>query len=165
MSDNDLEINSGADYDMDNVDDMPAFVNEIDGVYKCSLTLKRDTEPRNDKETDTIIFGFTIQETIEEKKDHGVCPEDIVYCRFSLIKSKRDIDEKKKESFGLRMAKPYLVALKDALNCGSSLNEIIKEAQDVQCTVTFATRTSNGKDKEGNAVEYKNIDIKKLIIA
>lgn len=165
MSDNDLEINSGADFNMDEVDDMPAFVNEIDGVYGCSLTLKRDTEERNGKEVDNVIFGFTIKEIIEEKKDHGVCPEDMVYCRFSLIKSKRDVEEKKKESFGLRMAKPYLSALKEALGCESSLNAIIQEAQDVQCTVTFATRTSKGKNADGDAVDYKNIDIKKLIIA
>lgn len=162
---NDLEISSGTDFNMDEVDDMPQFINEIDGVYKCALSLVRDTEPKNDKEVDNLIFKFTIEEIVEEKKDHGIAVEDVCYIRNSLIKSKRDIEEKRKDSFGLRMAKPHIVALRDALQCGSSLNEIVKEAQDVKCTVTFATRTSQGKNKDGEAVEYKNIDIKKLIIA
>lgn len=162
---NDLEIQSGADFNMDEVDDMPQFINEIDGVYKCSLTLKRDQEAKNDKEVDNLVFGFTIEEILEEKKDHGVSVDDMVYTRYSLIKTKRDIEDKRKESFGLRMAKPLLVTLKDALNCGSSLNEIIKETQDVKCTVTFSTRTSKGKNKDGEEVEYKNIDVKRLIVA
>lgn len=164
MSD-DLEINSGADFNMDEVDDMPSFVTEIDGVYKCSLSVKRDTEAKNDKEVDMIIFAFVIDEIIEEKKDHGVKVEDMVYSRFSMIKSKRDVEEKKKESFGLRMAKPYLIALKEGLGCGASLNEIVAEAQDVKVTVTFASRTSKGKNSDGDTIEYKNIDIKKFIVS
>lgn len=162
---NDLEIQADNDFNMDEVDDMPQFVTEIDGVYGCSLTLKRDTAPKNDKEVDNLIFQFTIAEVIEEKKDHGVSPEDMVYVRYSLLKSKRDIEEKRKDSFGLRMAKPLLLAIQNSLNCGPSLNEIITEAQDVKVTAIFATRHTKGKNKDGEEVEYTNIDIKKLIVA
>lgn len=163
--DNDLEIQSGTDFNMEEVDSMPQFVQAIDGVYKCSLSLKRDTTPKNDREVDTLIMQFVIDEVIEERKDHGISPEDLVYLRFSLLKTKRDIEEKRKDSFGLRMAKGHLMAIKNALGCGASLNEIIKEAQDVKCTATFATRFVAGKNKDGEPQEYANIDIKKLIVA
>lgn len=161
----DLEIQAGADFDVDAVDDMPQFVRYISGVYKCSLSLKRETEAKNDKEQDNLIFGFTIQEILEEKEDHGVKEGDMVYVRYSLLKSKRDNEEGRRESFGLRLAKPSLIAIKDSLQCGASLNEIIHEAQDVTCTATFSTRTSKGTNKNGEAIEYVNIDVKKLIVA
>lgn len=161
----DLEIQSGADFNMDDIDDMPQFVSELDGVYVCSLSLKRDTEPKNDKEVDNIIFNFTIDEIVEERKNYGVTVGDMVYIRNSLLKTKRDIDEKRKDSFGLRMVKPYLVALKESLGCEGSLNTIINEAQDVKVTATFTTRTTKGTSKDGEPVEYKNINIKKLIVS
>lgn len=162
---NDLEITYGTDFNMDEVDDMPQFVNDIDGIYSCSLSLSRDTGERNDKPYDNIVFAFTIKEALEEKVDHGVSPEDMVYVRFSLIKSKKDLEENRKDSYGLRMAKPLLVALKDSLGTGSSLNDILKESQDVAVTATFATRKSQVKQDDGSVKEYSNINIKKLIVA
>ena len=164
MNDMDIEIEEGQDYNMDEVDDMPSFVNEIDGVYKCDLTVKRETGEKDGKPTDTLMFQFTIEEEVEVKKDHGVKPDDIVMIRYSLIKSKKDEEEKRKEAAGLRMAKPLVLALKAALDTSSALNDIIKAAQGVKCTVTFSTRTSGGKDVEGNAVVYKNPQVKKLIV-
>lgn len=159
-----LEISAGTDYNMDEVDDMPQYINQIDGVYACSLGLTRETGVKNDKEQDNLVFTFVIDEIIEEKKDHGINVEDIVAIRYSLVRSARDIEDRKKESFGLRLAKPALLAIREALQCGGSLNEIIKEAQDVKCTVTFSTRESKGQDKEGNTVIYHNPQIKKLIV-
>ena len=161
---NDLEISTGTDYNMDEVDDMPQYINQIDGVYACSLGLTRETGEKNGKEQDNLVFTFVIDEIIEEKKDHGINVEDIVAIRYSLVRSSRDIEDRKKESFGLRLAKPALLAIREALQCGGSLNEIIKEAQDVKCTVTFSTRESKGQDKEGNTVVYHNPQIKKLIV-
>lgn len=161
---NDLEISAGTDYNMDEVDDMPQYINQIDGVYACSLGLTRETGVKNEKEQDNLVFTFVIDEIIEEKKDHGINVEDIVAIRYSLVRSSRDIEDRKKESFGLRLAKPALLAIREALQCGGSLNEIIKEAQDVKCTVTFSTRESKGQDKEGNTVVYHNPQIKKLIV-
>lgn len=161
---NDLEISTGIDYNMDEVDDMPQYINQIDGVYACSLGLTRETGEKNGKEQDNLVFTFVIDEIIEEKKDHGINVEDIVAIRYSLVRSARDIEDRKKDSFGLRLAKPALLAIREALQCGGSLNEIIKEAQDVKCTVTFSTRESKGQDKEGNTVVYHNPQIKKLIV-
>lgn len=161
---NDLEIQTGSDFDMDTVDDMPQFVNEIDGVYKCSLSLKRETESKNDKDTDNIMMLFVIEEAVEEKKDHGINNGDMVSIRYSLIKSKKDIEDRRKESFGLRLAKPILATLKEALGTGSSLNEIIQESQDVKCTVTFSTRYSD-VTKDGEKITYANPQVKKLIVA
>ena len=162
---NDLDISAGTDYNMDDVDDMPQYVNQIDGVYSCSLAVSREQGEKKGKEQDNLVLTFILDEIIEEKKDHGIGIEDIVAIRYSLIRSARDIEDKRKESFGLRLAKPVLLALREALQCGSSLNEIIKEAQDVKCTVTFSTRESKGQDAEGNAVVYYNPQIKKLIIS
>ena len=165
MNDMDMEIESAQDFNMDEVDDMPNFVNEIDGVYKCDLTVKRETGEKDDKPFDTLVFQYTIEEEVEVKKDHGVKPEDIVTIRYSLIKSEKDEKENRKESIGLRMAKPLLITLKESLSTESSLNEIIKAAQGVKCTVTFSTRTSSVKDAEGNVVVYKNPQVKKMIVA
>ena len=165
MNDMDMEIESAQDFNMEEVDDMPNFVNEISGVYKCDLTVKRETGEKDDKPFDTLVFQYTIEEEVEVKQDRGVKPEDIVMIRFSLIKSKKDEEEKRKEAVGLRMAKPLLVALKESLGTDPSLNEIVKAAQGVKCTVTFSTRTSSGKDAEGKPVVYKNPQVKKMIVA
>lgn len=161
----DLEITEGQDFNMDDVDDMAKFVNEIEGIYKCKLSLSRETDEKDGKPIDNLVMMFTIEEILEEKKDHGVAVEDLVSIRYSLIKSKKDVEEKRKESFGLRLAKPFLVQLKDSLGTGSSLNEIIKESQDVSCTATFSTRYSKVTQDDGSVKEYANPNLKKLVVA
>lgn len=161
----DLEIENMQDFDMAEVDDMPKYLEEIDGVYACKLNLQRDAGTRNDKPYDNIVMNFEIVEEIEAKKNHGIEPEDLVSIRFSTIKTKKDEEEKRRESVGLRYAKPYLLALKEALETSSSLTDIIANSQDVACTVTFATRITKGKDEEGNERIYKNPTIKKFIVS
>lgn len=161
----DIEIQESPDFNMDEVDDMPGFVNQIDGVYGCKLSLSRKTEEINDKPSDRLNFQFTITEVIEEKKKHEeeVKPDDIVNVSFSLLLSEKDKETGRKQSSGLGFAKPHLVAIAKELDCGPSLNEIIKECQDVNCTVTFVTKTSKVKDADGNEKTYHNPNIRKLI--
>lgn len=162
----DIEIKEAPDFNMDEVEDMPGFISQIDGVYNCLLDLRRDTETKDDKEIDRVIFDFTIKEMIEEKKVHEdqPQPDDRVTVSFSLIPSEKDI-EKKQQASGLRFAKPHLITLAKALDCGTGLNEIVKESQGVNCTVTFATRTAKVKDADGDTKIYHNPQIKKLIIS
>lgn len=161
----DIELDHAGDYNIDEVDDMPKYVDEIDGVYECKLSLSRESGERNDKPHDNIIFTFVIVEEKEAKKDHDVQPDDLVGIRFSLLKSPKDEEEKRKESVGLRLAKPFLKQLETALETTNSLAAIIANSQDVSCTATFATRTTKGKDRDGNIQEYKNIQLKRLIVA
>lgn len=160
----DFELDGMQDYDMDSVDDMPEFVNEIKGVYACDLSLDRDVGERNEKPYDNLVFKFIVEEEIEQGKDFGVSPEDLVYVRFPLTLSQKDIEQGNKQPFGLRLAKKHLAALAEGLGTGNSLNDIIRESQGVKVTVTFDTRYSKGKNSEGEEIEYKNITIKKLII-
>ena len=158
-----LNIENGQDFNMDEVDDMPQFLQEIDGGYICELSLNRDTGEKDDKPYDNLIFNFVISEELEAKKDHGVKPEDIASLRFSMLPSKKDIENNEKYPVGLRFAKPHLVALKSALNTSSSLEDIVTNAQGVKCTVTFATRYSKVKDASGEEKTYANPTIKKLV--
>lgn len=159
----DLTLDEAQDYDIESVDTMPQYVSEIDGIYKCSLSLSRETEPRNDKPQDNLVFTFTIQEIIEERKNHGVNVEDMVGLRFSLLLSDKDRQNGNKDSFGLRLAKPFLLSLKNSLGCTGNLNTIVNESQDVSCTATFSTRYSKA-EVDGKAVVYANPTLKKLII-
>lgn len=160
---NDFDIDT-QDFNVDEADSMPSFVNEIDGIYKCDLTLGRETGERNDAPYDQLIFKFIIQETIEEKKDYGIGVDDMVYLRYSLLHSKKDIENGEKTPVGLRIAKEYLVALKEALGSGAGLSDIITNAQGVSVIATFATKESKGKNAEGEDQIYKNINLRKLII-
>lgn len=160
----DLDIQTGPDFDIDEVDDMPQFVTEIEGVYSCDLSLSRDTGEKNDKPYDYLIFSFIILEEIEAKKDYGVKEEDMVYIRYPLIPSKKDIENGERSPFGLRMAKPHLNELRKALNTTGQLEDIITNSQGVKCDVVFSTRTTQGKNAEGESVTYKNINIKKLTV-
>ena len=104
----------------------------------------------------------------EHNKNHAekkfvffVCHSFQMICHHMGIGT---ISLRRKESFGLRLAKPILATLKEALGTGSSLNEIIQESQDVKCTVTFSTRYSD-VTKDGEKITYANPQVKKLIVA
>ena len=160
---NDLDINTGEDFDMDQVDDMPEFINEIEGVYQCTLNLKREVD--EDRGRDNLVFVFKIVEAIEERKDHGINPDDICMIRYGLNLSERDKQEGNKHSFGLKLAKPFLSTLKAALNTSSSLEDIINQSQGVECTATFNTRSSDVKQDDGTVKTYHNPQLRKLIIS
>lgn len=164
MEIDDMEMTESQDFDMDDVDDMPQFVNEIEGVYKCNLSLKREVSD-GDKPKDNLVFYFILTEPIEVKTDYGAAVDDIVGIRYSLSLSERDKAEGNKESFGLRLAKPHIIALKNSLGASSSLNDIINESQEVVCTATFSIKRSKVKQDDGTEKEYINPILKKLIIA
>lgn len=165
MSDLNFDNDTAADFNMDEVEDLPQYVREIDGVYMCDLSLSRDTGDRDGKPYDFLVMTFIIEEELEVKKDHGVSVDDIVVVRNSLLPTKRDIDNKERVPFGVKIAKPFLMALKDSLNTSGQLADIVKEAQSVKCTATFATKHSKGQNKDGETVEHANITLKKLIVS
>lgn len=165
MSDLNFDNDTATDFDMDQVEDLPQYVREIDGVYSCDLSLSRDTGEKDGKPYDYLIMTFILIEEIEARKDHGVSMDDIVVIRNSLMPTKRDVENKERTPLGVKIAKPYLMVLKEALNTSGALNDIITNAQGVKCTATFATKHSKGQNKDGETVEYANINLKKLVVA
>lgn len=163
----DIEIEAGQDYNMDEVDDLPQFINKVEGVYGCALSLERDSGERNDKPYDNIRFNFVIEEVIEAKSsdpDFEVKPDDMINISFGLLLSEKDKEKGNKTSYGLRLAKPFLQQLKKELEIESSgLNDIISESQGVKVIATFATKHSTYKDAEGNEKDSWNPSIRKLI--
>lgn len=160
----DFALDAMEDFDMDAVDSMPEFVNEIKGVYACDLSLERDAGEKNGKHYDNLVFKFIIEEEIEQGKDFGVSVDDLIYVRFPLTLSQRDIEQGNKHPFGLRLAKDHLASLAESLGTSNRLNDIVKESQGTKVIATFDTRYSKGKNSEGETIEYKNIQIRKLIV-
>jgi hypothetical protein len=150
------------DFDIEKIDAMPQYVNDINGGVKAILNLSRDTDKVAG--TDRLIFDFKITEIVELRKGEATAG-DLMRTAFSLVISEKEKAKNATQPSGLRMAKPLIDVLRAGLKIESGkLNDIVSEVKDVHVNVIVSSRTSKVTQPDGSEKEYTNLDIKRLAV-